>query len=198
MMSFHPLRVVLGSSIALALTALTVSVFSIGPAGQPALAEAAQRGGCSHTKAVPGRAAPRKLRRAVVCLIKKRRQAHNAGRASANAKLARASVKHSRKMTRSRCFSHQCGGEDPLGERIRRTGYMRNARAWSYGEVIGWGLGKRGTPRVMVDAWMHSSSHRAILLNGHFHHLGVGIKAEGPFGQNRGATYTVDFGYRNR
>lgn len=176
---------------------LVAALVSAGSAVSPEPAEAAKRG-CSHTKAVPGRAAPRKLRRAVGCLIEKRRRNHGAGGIARSRKLTMAATKHTRKMTRSRCFSHQCGGEPPLGERIRRTGYMRNAKAWSYGEVIGWGKGRRGTPRAMVDAWMRSSSHRAILLNGRFKHLGVGIKAKGPSGQKRASTYTVNFGYVNR
>jgi uncharacterized protein YkwD len=43
--------------------------------------------------------------------------------------------------------------------------------------------------------WMQSPGHRANILNGRFHEIGVGLVAGAPVPGVRGAgTYTTDFG----
>jgi uncharacterized protein YkwD len=44
-------------------------------------------------------------------------------------------------------------------------------------------------------SWLRSPGHRAILLDGRYHDLGIGIAVGAP-GQGAGATFTGDFGAR--
>ena len=43
--------------------------------------------------------------------------------------------------------------------RILRTGYLSGARAYTYGENIGFGTGPASSPRSMMRAWMNSTPH---------------------------------------
>ncbi|UJA21582.1 hypothetical protein HJD18_16065 [Thermoleophilia bacterium SCSIO 60948] len=174
---------------------LAAFLVSFGPVGPPAAYAGAK--GCKGANAKPGKASQGKIKRATTCLIRQKRKQNGAGSINSHSKLARAAIGHTRRMTKTGCFSHQCSGEASTGERIRRTGYFRGAKSWSYGEIIGWGKGKRGTPRRMVNAWMGSSSHRSTILNGKFNHLGVGYQSKKPGGGGGGGTYTIDFGHRS-
>jgi uncharacterized protein YkwD len=96
----------------------------------------------------------------------------------------RAAQIHSEFMAGTACFSHQCPGELPLGERLTAAGY-----AWSScGEMIG--SAPYATVATMVAAWLASDGHRAILLSTEFTDLGVGYALA-----TNGASYwTVDVG----
>jgi uncharacterized protein YkwD len=49
---------------------------------------------------------------------------------------------------------------------------------------------------AIVRGWLRSSGHRAILLDGRYDDLGVGIAIGAPRGGTGGATFTGDFGAR--
>jgi uncharacterized protein YkwD len=65
------------------------------------------------------------------------------------------------------------------------------------GETIAWGSGARATPALIVHSWLASPGHRAILLDGRYKDLGVGIALGAP-GRGDGATFTGDFGSRGQ
>ena len=81
---------------------------------------------------------------------------------------------------------------------ITRTGYLHRAHAFTVGENIGGGRGRRhGSPMAVFDDWMHSPAHRANILDPAYRDVGVGIARGYPIGADSGsATYTVDFGSR--
>lgn len=156
-------------------------------------------GGCARLGDKP----PKKLtkpqaRRAVKCLINKKRAKHGLRSLKRHKALQRAAQRHSNRMEDSGCFSHQCSGEGSLDARLRSTGYISGARSWRYSENIAWGKGRRATPRAIVRAWMRSSGHRANILGSSFRHIGVGFAKGTPYrkGDNNGGLYTVDFGRR--
>ena len=61
------------------------------------------------------------------------------------------------------------------------------------GEDIAWGSGSYGTPAGLVSLWMHSPTHRHIILMPSLHRLGLGI-ATGTFDGTPGAVMaTADF-----
>jgi uncharacterized protein YkwD len=141
------------------------------------------------------RKAPRhRVRRAVVCLVNRARSRHDMHKLDSSRRLRHAAERHSRRMVERNCFAHQCPGEADLVSRVERTGYMRNANAWSLGEAIGV---EKSAIRVF-RAWMHSPPHRAILLGG-FADLGIGVRwgAPGRRGAHK-ATFTLDAGWRRR
>ncbi|MEV5505191.1 sigma-70 family RNA polymerase sigma factor [Streptomyces orinoci] len=99
-----------------------------------------------------------------------------------NSQLAAAAQRHSDDMAARNFFDHTNPDGQGPGERITAAGYQ-----WStYGENIAYG---QQTPASVMDSWMHSSGHRANILNCSFKDLGVGVnQAPG------GPRWTQDFG----
>jgi uncharacterized protein YkwD len=166
--------------------------------GSTAPVATAKGGGCSLGDKAPWRISQGQARKAVVCLINKKRAKYGRGPLQRNRQLQRAAQRHTNRMEQSGCFSHQCAGEGSLDARLRSTGYLSGSMgSWAYSENIGWGKKRRATPSKIVDAWMKSPPHRANILSGNFKQLGVGMAKGTPQKQNaKGAIYTVDFGRR--
>jgi uncharacterized protein YkwD len=162
----------------------------------PTLAEA--RNYCKRADAQPNRISHRVVVRATLCLLNKERAQRGLGKLRLSRKLGRAARHHSADMARRGYFSHDSRSGESFLDRIRRAGYLRRARQWYVGENIAWGTGALATPRSIVRAWMNSPGHRANILNGRFHHIGVGISYNAPrrVSGRAAATYTTDFGMR--
>jgi uncharacterized protein YkwD len=165
----------------------------------PELPALPARKGCPGSGRRVGRSAKslRQARRALLCLLNKKRRRYGLSRLRTNGALLRAAEGHSRSMVLQHYFSHV----DPAGrsalERISRVGYVTGRRAWAYGENIGFGAGPSSTPRHMMRAWMNSTPHRANILEGSFREVGLGVVPGIPGRSNaRGGTYTTVFGVR--
>jgi uncharacterized protein YkwD len=115
--------------------------------------------------------------------------------ASASTAFACAGAAHSRDMVLHGFFAHDSPTGSTPKERMDRAGYFAGASSWALGETIAWGTGSRATPAAIVRSWLRSPGHRAILLDGRYHDLGIGIAVGAP-GQSSGATFTGDFGAR--
>ena len=132
----------------------------------------------------------------MLCLLNQTRRAHGLRRLRGNARLLKAAERHSRSMVGRGYFSHDDpGGASPL-DRVRRTGYLRGARAFACGENIGYGQDPTSTPRSMMRAWMASTPHRANILTGRFREVGIGGVQGTPGRGAAGGTYTTVFGVR--
>ena len=88
-------------------------------------------------------------------------------------------------------------------EMVARNVFGHGAFAWRmahfhvrgphFGEALAWGEGPLGTSDAIVNAWLNSPEHRALLLSPVFRRVGVG-EADGPFAGTAGATVaTADF-----
>jgi uncharacterized protein YkwD len=173
---------------ALRFAPVLVAVAVAGPATLPAPALAG--GGCAGASSRPTPARTAEFSGTTLCLLNRERARHGLGRLHSNSALALAAWRHSRDMANHNFFAHG----DFVG-RIQRAGYFRGRRSWTVGENIAWGAGSNATPRAIVLTWMHSPPHRANILNGSFHQIGVGLVAGAPVPNVRGATtYTTDFG----
>ena len=173
---------------ALTLVAALALLALVAGSGAPT-AEA--RGSCTKT-GVAGKRSDRikidSARRAVRCLINDERSARNLG---LNGALNLAAQRHSRKMFKKNCFSHDCPGEPGTVQRIREAGYLNGASSYRVGEVIALNR-DRATPREIVRQWKNSSGHRAQILSSGYEHIGVGVVAK------RGkAFYTVTLGAKS-
>ena len=84
-----------------------------------------------------------------------------------NSSLAEAARRHALRMAKQADLSHQLPGEPSLSQRAAQAG----ARFSGIGENIAVG------PRVqsIQTGWMHSSGHRANILDAHFTALGVAV-----------------------
>src|SRR4030088_2339760 len=147
-------------------------------------------GGCAGASSRPTPARAAEFSGTTLCLLNRERSTHGRGHLHSHPALARAAWRHSRDMAEHNYFAHG----DFVG-RLQRAGYFRGRRSWSVGENIAWGSGSNATPRADVSVWMHSPGHRANILNGGFHEIGVGLVAGAPVpGVRAAATYTTDFG----
>lgn len=179
--------------VLLTLAALTLAVLpAIAPGSGTAEASA-----CQYKRMTPRRAGTRRAARSVACLINHRRRAHRVHRVRHRSPLRHAARGHTGYMIRHRCFSHQCSGEANLMDRVRREGYFSGASSYGCGEDLATQRRHRASPRNIVKIWMDSPEHRAVLLSGSYHHIGIGVVAGTPSGSNHGGTYTADFCYRN-
>ena len=157
-----------------------------------AFVPAAAASACAGARSRPS---PASLDRATVCLINEARSQNGLGALRTTGALAKAAGAHSRDMVRNDFFAHDSPTGSTPKERIDRAGYFDGASSWAMGETIAWGSGGRATPSSIVRAWLTSPGHRAILLDGRYKDLGVGIALGAP-GRGDGATFTGDFGAR--
>jgi uncharacterized protein YkwD len=131
-----------------------------------------------------------------LCLINQARARHGLIPLRVNTDLRDSATGHSDSMVAHRYFAHE-GPGGSVDSRISRAGYLARAHAFTIGENIGGGTGSRwGSPMAVFEEWMHSPPHRENILAPSYRDAGVGVARGFPFG-GRGATYTVDFGYRS-
>jgi uncharacterized protein YkwD len=102
-------------------------------------------------------------------------------------------------MVSRRYFAHESPGGTSVGTRVRKAGYLRGTRYWTVGEVLAWLVRPRPTPRAVVDAWMESPPHRAVLLHPPFREIGISFARGNPRVQRgAGATFAAALGRRTR
>src|SRR4051812_5670786 len=92
-------------------------------------------------------------------------------------------------------FSHE-----PCGQPFDTvfSAYTQGAAAFQIGENIAWGTGTFGTPRSIMNAWLHSAGHRENILTADFRELGVGYLADRSFqGYAGAALWSQQFGTRS-
>lgn len=183
------------------LSRLTIPIAGLLCAGALCLpAGAAASSSCANTDVAPSPSSMPIVRTAILCLLNVERANHGLGPLRSNPSLAQAATTYSQAMVREGFFDHVSPAGSTLVSRIKGTTYLRGARSWALGENIGWGTGQRSTPALMVSAWMHSSGHRANILNGDYHDIGIGGALGAPVkvtGASAAATYTTDFGKRD-
>jgi uncharacterized protein YkwD len=151
--------------------------------------------GCDGSRASVSQASKRVLVRATLCILNAERTRRHLRPLLLNRRLSSAARGHSRAMVEQRFFSHTSLDGSGFVDRIRRSGYLDGARAWSVGENIAYGSGRLSTPRAIARAWMNSPGHRANILSTSYQSIGIGIADGTPRGDD-GGTYTTDFGRR--
>jgi uncharacterized protein YkwD len=175
-------------SIPCALAALAVSL----AAAPSAMAVQA----CPAASATPASVARRVIVRATLCTLNAERARHGLPKLRLNKRLSKAARRHARDMVRRDYFAHDSLGGGSFVDRIRRTGYMRNASRWSVGENLAWGTHDRSAPRAITTMWMNSPGHRANILSASFREVGIGLAIGAPNANGPAATYATDFGSR--
>ncbi|MFT3863130.1 MAG: CAP domain-containing protein [Solirubrobacterales bacterium] len=166
------------------------------PAGPAAAAGSVP---CGNSTWAPKRLTLREMRESELCLINRVRAHFHLRKLAYNEELRDSATGHSDSMVAHHYFAHE-GPGGSMDSRITRTGYLARASAFTIGENIGGGHGRRwGSPMAVFEEWMHSPPHRANILDPSFRDAGVGVARGYPTGVESGsATYTVDFGARSR
>ena len=148
---------------------------------------------CAGAGVTAGKASKEAISEAVRCLVNAQRSARRLTAVQHATALRRAATAHARDMVRRSFFAHVSPTGSTLAERARRAGYPGS----TLGEDIGWGTGELGTPDAIVDAWMKSPPHRAIILHPRFREIGVGVTLGTPADRSAaGAVYVINLGRR--
>jgi uncharacterized protein YkwD len=156
----------------------------------------AARAACANADLTPANATVAELATSVRCLLNQQRAAHGRPATSLEARLAVAARRHAADMVARHYFAHTSPGGASFLSRIRRTGYLPTKGGWAAGEILAWASGSRATPRGIVDTWVASREHRAILLDPRFSDVGVGVVSGSPQGgQGPAITADADFGH---
>ena len=164
------------------------------PASAPQAASAAP---CANRSAHPGDVSIKTIKNATLCLLNKRRAEHGKRKLRHNRRLAKAARAHANDMVTKDYFAHDSPSGIDFVDRILRADYVDRGDGWRLGENLAWGSHELATPRSIVKAWMKSPGHRANILNGKFHEIGIGIVRGAPQpGVDRAATYATEFGTR--
>ena len=166
-----------GAAAAIGLCAMTLA-WSAMPAQAASAASSAAR--CANAGSGPDEASLRQLRRAVACLIAKRRAALKRPALERDPRLKRVAQRHTRVMVAEDCFQASCPGEPSLRRRIRQSGYLDGAARSGYAQSTGCAT----SPRAMVRAWMASAPDRRRLVKRRFRDLGVGVVRGAPESQD--------------
>ncbi len=135
-------------------------------------------------------------------LINKQRTKRGLCSLKLNDALTSAARAHSSEMGSRQFFSHSSSNGESFAARISRFGYSRSGyRSWMVGENIYWGAGLYGTAVAAVDGWMHSASHRAVILTPGFREIGIGaVDCPNGYGRAKGTVtfFTMDVGRRSK
>src|SRR4051794_10348333 len=126
-----------------------------------------------------------RVERRVVRIINRIRAQHGLRRLKASRALSRAATAHSSDMLRRNFIGHASSDGTSMGRRVRRY-----TRAHWVGETIAY-LWGRATAGVTVGMWMNSPPHRAVLLSGAAHRIGIG-KRRGLLGGAPSSVFTAD------
>src|SRR5262245_14209946 len=107
---------------------------------------------------------------------------------------------HSAAMLELGFFAHESADGTAFSERIRRHYTNRGWRLWSVGEALLASPGATANPAAIVEAWLESPPHRAIILSPSWRDAGIGAlyapDAPREFGGSATIVVTADFGLR--
>jgi uncharacterized protein YkwD len=125
--------------------------------------------------------------RVVFQLLNTIRREHHLPPFTFSAALRSSAREHSSDMLTHQYFEHD-GPHESFDHRIRR-----HLDSTLVGENIAWGTGRFSTPEGLVKLWMHSPTHRHIILLRELRRVGLGV-AIGTFeGSQDAAMATADF-----
>jgi uncharacterized protein YkwD len=100
-------------------------------------------------------------------------------------RLVRAARGHSADMMRRQYFAHGS---------VARRALAAGARGPVFGEDLAWGT--RVTAQLVVNRWLASPGHRAVMLRPGFRRVGIGISFGTFAGHGNAAVVTADFAGR--
>jgi uncharacterized protein YkwD len=141
------------------------------------------------------------LEQAVVRELNRTRSAHGLRPLRLGAGLDAAAAQHSRSMLERGYFEHSSSDGTSFDSRIRRYYPRRGWHRWAVGETLLMSSAEIGA-RSIVDAWIASPPHRAVILSPVYRDAGLGVfyapTASGAFGGNPALVVTADLGLRAR
>jgi uncharacterized protein YkwD len=157
----------------------------------------ARNGHCPYATLRPTAHNIARVRASTLCLVNRERAAHGERTLHWNVHLIASAQAHTESMAYGDYFEHVGPNGLTPAMRMRRTGYISSSHVgFEVAENIAWGSLWLGSPKAIVATWMHSSGHRANILDPHFRDTGIGVSSHtnGLAHGQRGGIYTQDFG----
>jgi len=149
-------------------------------------------GGCRNVSISTRTVSLSVLRASFICLINTERGINATPAVAADAFLQRSADAHSHDMVVNRFFGHLSPAGSTLLNRVRRAGYLEDARRWLLGETLARGEGDV-TSYALYTALMASPAHSEIIHDGRYRQVGVGLERGISTGDG-GLTVTLNFG----
>ena len=135
-------------------------------------------------------------------LINKQRTKRGLAKLRVGVKLTTCARSHSQEMGEEQYFAHPSLSGESCAKRILRFGYTKSGyKFWKVGENIYYGCGLYSSPVCVIQAWMKSPAHRAVILTRCFRDIGLGayVADQGYGSIDSPVTfYTIDLGRRIR
>jgi uncharacterized protein YkwD len=151
------------------------------------------------SEASPEPSAPTGYENTLLREINQVRAQHNLQALRISKGLKEAAEFHSRAMASRGFFAHESADGSSFWKRVERFYPSNGFRYWSAGENLAYGSPSI-SPDWTVRAWMDSPGHRANLLSGTWHEVGLAAvqddSAPGVYGGHRVTIVTADFGVR--
>jgi uncharacterized protein YkwD len=150
---------------------------------------------CADAGVAAAQASAATVGRAIRCLVNGQRAAHGLSPLRPSRQLRVAAEAHGADMVAHRFFAHVSPLAGAITSRARRAGYITAHDDYALGEDIAWGEGDLSSAAAIVTAWMNSPEHRAVILDGDFRDVGVGVVSGVPVASELpGATFVLDVG----
>jgi uncharacterized protein YkwD len=130
---------------------------------------------------------PSPVERAIVQQINRVRRSHGLNRVVFSRRLHRVARRHSLQMLLHDSLSHDSFTGTSFLSRLS-GGHGRG----KFGETLAWTPTGAGGAGKIVNLWMNSAPHRAVLLDGRLRRVGVG-RVLGQMGAQAGAAVTADW-----
>jgi uncharacterized protein YkwD len=113
----------------------------------------------------------RTQRLAMHCLLDHLRKDAGLRKLQSNATLRHSAIYKARRIAACKIFTHNpCG--DALAVPFREAQLTRRGR-WVVGEDLAWDVKEAATARAILTTWLRSPSHRSVLLDKNFSHVGL-------------------------
>ena len=110
------------------------------------------------------------IERDTVAEINRRRQAYGCPAVEFNQALTLAAERHSKDMATNNFFSHTGSDGSTFSQRIVQAGYSPYQKI---GEILAAGY---SSPKAVVDGWMNSPGHRAIITDCTYDDIGISLE----------------------
>jgi uncharacterized protein YkwD len=173
------------------LAAVLLAVAALAATAGPARAQAAAA--CPAAAVPLGVALAAAVEASVNCLVNDIRTSRGLAALARSAELQRIAQRHGDDMVARRYFAHVSPSGGTVDKRARRAGYL-DGPCWVLGEDLGWAPPSIASAQAVVDAWIESPTHRAVLLDPRFREIGIGLVAAAPVGTGAGATFVLELG----
>ena len=153
----------------------------------------AQVAACASAAEPLGAVPPAAVEAAVLCRVNAERTERGLPPLRRAAGLETSAQRHAVDMVARRYFAHVSPSGGNVEKRARRAGYL-TAPCYVLGEDLARAPADAASADAVVDAWMASPGHRAVILDGEFREAGIGLVGRAPLGDGPGATFVLEAG----